>query len=275
MGARIWGSFIPDRIISGITARIKPFVQSRFSIAGHESMIIIVPLTAHQMKNLPKRFVKKRLLDACNLAHDEGVGIMSLGAYTAIASNQGADLVSESPVALTTGRACTVYAVMEQARPYFTEDSKIAIIGGDGAIGSAVAQLSGQYDIVRVNRENIGEVYSADIIISVSSTIGNVIYPEKLKTGAVVLDAAKPSDISRIITREDISILDGGVVQVPGEVDFGIDFDLGKNQVYACMAEAFILGMSGHDKHFCVGKDFDLELVDRIGKLAKEKGFLV
>ncbi len=275
MGARIWGTFIPDKIISGVTAHIKPFVQSRFNIAGHESMIIIVPLTAHQMKTLPKRFVRKRLLDACKLAHKEGVGIMSLGAYSAIASNQGVDLVSDSPVGITTGRAFTVYSVMEQARPYFTAESKIAIIGGDGAIGSAVSQLSSDYDIVKVKRENIDEVYDADIIISASSTIGSVIDSEQLKTGALVLDAAKPSDISRNIFRDDITLLEGGVVQVPGEVDFGIDFDLGKNQVYACMAEAFILGMAEHDKHFCVGKQFDLELVDRIGKLAKEQGFLI
>ena len=49
-----------------------------------------------------------------------------------------------------------------------------------------------------------------------------------------------------------------------------VEGDLGDNTVYACMAEAFILGMNGVKGNFCIGKDIDLEKVEYIGKLGKE-----
>jgi len=275
MAANIWASFLPDRAIEYIIRQIDPYIQSRFSIIEDESMIVVCPLTSKQMIILPKQEVLGKLEKACNIANEDGAEIISLGAYSSIASNHGLDLAGKVNIGLTTGRAYTVYAVLEQAKRYIEKNSRIAIVGCDGSIGSAVSRLMENYDITKINRDNIDDIYLADIVVSASSDLNEVINPDKLKAGAVVIDAAKPSDISRKIKRKDIRIIDGGIVRIPGDVDLGIDFDCSKNRVYACMAEAFILGMAGKKGNYCIGKDIPLEKVEEIGRLGEELGFEV
>jgi fatty aldehyde-generating acyl-ACP reductase len=278
MLADIWSRFFPDFAIEILTKRINPFVQNRFNIGSHESMIVIIPLTANQLNTLPKNFVIEKLTQACDLAYKNGAEIISLGAYTAIASRQGLDLVGKTKIALTTGRAYTVYSVLEQTKPYLKPNSKIAVVGVDGAIGKTIARLSKYYKdiiIIPIRKNNNHEIYEADIIISASSSIGSIIDEKNLKKNSIIIDAAKPSDISRAITRKDIKIIDGGVIKIPSSTDFGIDFDLVKDQVYACMAEAFILGMAGHKENFCVGYDISDEKIQKIGELGEKFGFEV
>lgn len=292
--AHLWARLIPGFLIEAAIQNIRPYVNSRFSINGHESMIIILPLTSRQMKELPKEFVLRKIIEACDLAYQNGAEVISLGAYSAIVSNQGLDLVGKTKIGLTTGRAYTVYVVMEQAKQFYKKGMKICIIGGDGAIGSAVAKLASRYDIVIIKRDNIDEAYECDIVISATSDLNKVIDASRLKKKAVVIDAAKPSDISRKV-RDDVKVIDGGVVRVPvGDeeshgadvlsddknssekaIEFGIDFDLGKNQVYACMAEAFILGMNEMKGDYCLGKEMDLEKVEEIGRIGEMCGFRI
>jgi len=297
--ANVWARVLPDSAVEALLKNIKPYVHSRFSIGAndsgndehpvkrHDSMIIILPLTSKQMKELPKEFVLKKMIEACDIAYKNGAEVISLGAYTAIASNQGLDLVGKTKIGLTTGRAYTVYVVMEQAKRYYKKGMKICVVGGDGAIGSAVVKLASEYDIISINRDNIDSVYQCDIVISATSDLNKVIDASRLKQNAVVIDAAKPSDISRKV-REDVKVVDGGVVRVPtaesfsldskgagGAIDFGIDFDLGKNQAYACMAEAFILGMNDMKGNYCLGKEMDLKKVEEIGRKGERMGFRV
>jgi hypothetical protein len=128
--AKLWASILPDRAIEAVMKPIKPYIHSRFNIHGHEAMIFICPLTSRQMMGLPKKEVIGKLKKACDLAYKNGAKVISLGAYSSIASNQGLDLVGKSKIGLTTGRAYTVYVVMEQLKNYIKKNSKIAIIGG-------------------------------------------------------------------------------------------------------------------------------------------------
>jgi fatty aldehyde-generating acyl-ACP reductase len=275
MGAKIWAGVFPDKNIEACSKMIRPFVQKEFYIQNHSAMIIVVPLTARQLTHYPKDFVISRLKGACDLAYSKGARIISLGAYTSICSRQGLDLVGKTKIGLTTGRSYTVYSVMEQVMPFVKKDSIIAVVGADGAIGKTVVRMSKRYTVIKVGKKNIDEMYSADIIISASSSLSIVIDEKKLKRNVIIVDAAKPSDISHTVTRKDIRIINGGVIRVPGDVDFGIDFDLGKNNVYACMAEAFILGMAGQTEDFCVGYDISDEQIQQIGALSKKFGFSV
>ena len=88
-------------------------------------------------------------------------------------------------------------------------------------------------------------------------------------------DKPKSSAAARSINRKDVKIIDGGYIKVPGNVNFGINFDCPQNTVYACMAESFILGMSNYKGNFCIGREIDLGLIEEIGKMATKCGFEV
>jgi fatty aldehyde-generating acyl-ACP reductase len=273
--ARLWAGILPNNIVEMIIKQTTPYIHSKFKIGNHESMIVICPLTAKQMMCLPKNEVIKKLKKSCDVAYRNGAKIISLGAYSAIASNQGLDLIGKTKISLTTGRAYTIYSVMERVKPYLKKNSIVAIVGVDGAIGSTCAKLASKYKLIKIDKNNIQEVYKADIIISASNTIGSIINPKKLKKNAIVVDAAKPVDISRCASRDDLTIIDGGLIKIPGNANFKINFDCPPNVVYACMAEAFILGMANKSGNYCVGRNININMIKEIGKLGDKFGFQV
>jgi fatty aldehyde-generating acyl-ACP reductase len=253
----------------------RPYLIRSFGLNGIDGCFVGVPLTSGQMVSLDKGFVAGRLIQACRKAEDNGAEILGLGGYTAIASNQGLDLVGKVDIGLTTGRAYTVAVVMEQVRPYLDSDSVVAVVGANGAIGSACSKLSKKFNLVSITRDNLNDVYLADIVITATSDIGGVIDAGRLKKDCVVCDAAKPSDLSSRINRSDITVIPGGIVRLPESVDFGFDFDLPRDCVYACMAEPMILALEGRKGNYCLGKSIDLAMVEDIGRLGKKHGFEV
>ncbi|MCG0279034.1 MAG: shikimate dehydrogenase, partial [Thermanaeromonas sp.] len=93
--------------------------------------------------------------------------------------------------------------------------------------------------------------------------------------GAVVCDVARPRDVSRRVAeeRDDVLVIEGGVVEVPGEVDFHFNFGYPPGLAYACMAETMILALEGRLESFTLGRDLTVEQVDEISRLARKHGF--
>ncbi len=54
--------------------------------------------------------------------------------------------------------------------------------------------------------------------------------------------------------RDDVLLIEGGLVDVPGEVDFGLDFGLPPGKAYACMAEAMVLALEGRCESYSLGR---------------------
>ena len=110
-----------------------------------------------------------------------------------------------------------------------------------------------------------------------TSAIGTVIDPEHLKRGAVVCDVARPRDVARRVVeeRDDVLVIDGGMVAVPGLVDFGFDFGFPPGMAYACMVETMILALEGRYESYTLGKDITLAQVEDIASLAAKHGFSV
>ena len=75
--------------------------------------------------------------------------------------------------------------------------------------------------------------------------------------------------------RPDVLAIEGGVVRVPGQVDFGFDFGFPDQTAYACMSETMLLALEDDPSlfSFTLGKEVSVEQVDRIATLAKKHGF--
>lgn len=267
--------FLPKLIINTILKHASPRVVSKFSVENCPGVFVACPLTIKQMKSLPKEQVLDKIVQSCIIAKEHGADIVSLGAFTAIVTEQGMAIKDRVPVALTSGRAFTVWSIMEQIKPYLLTNTSIAIVGAHGTIGDAIARLSAQYPIIAVGRENIDEMYDADIIVLCTSHPKSLVDPYRLKPGTVVCDAARPVNIPRNHNREDIVIIEGAQIDLPHNVVFDINFDCEPNRVYACMAEPMILAISGRIENFCLGNKIQLEKIEEIGNLSKQYGFKV
>ncbi len=118
-------------------------------------------------------------------------------------------------------------------------------------------------------------VKEADAIITVSSAVEEVIHPEMLKPGSVVCDVARPRDVSPKVAkaRNDVLVIEGGVVQVPGNPSFNFNFGFPPGLAYACMSETMILTLEKRYDSFSIGKDLDIEKVKEISGFANKHGF--
>jgi predicted amino acid dehydrogenase len=138
----------------------------------------------------------------------------------------------------------------------------------------AHAEAAGASGRVRVSTR-VEDIREADLVLTATSTARPVIESHHLKENAIVCDVALPPDVSPAVRheREDVSLIDGGIVDVPGHVDFGFDFGLPPGQAYACMAEAMVLAMEGKYESFSLGRRVSTEKAREIARLATKHGF--
>lgn len=291
---------IPPKTISHITG-----VRSAIS-AEAEGWFVGCPLTPRQFLELDQTFVVNKIIQAAKVAAQDGAKIVGLGAYTSIAGDGGITVDRNVDIAVTTGNSYTCYTAIEGARKgaglmgVAPEQACVAVVGATGSIGRVCAHLMAEDGVgemlllgrdtkrlhvvadelpsgtnVRVSTDLDTDLPLADIIVTVTSAVDAIIEPRHLKPGAVVCDVSRPRDVSVRVAKErdDVLILEGGVVAVPGEVDFGFNFGFPPRTSYACMAETMILALDGRYESFSLGKELELEKVREIGRLAAKHGF--
>jgi predicted amino acid dehydrogenase len=70
-----------------------------------------------------------------------------------------------------------------------------------------------------------------------------------------------------------VLVIDGGMVAVPGEVEFNFDFGFPPGLAYACMAETMALALEGRYESYTLGKHITVEQVETIAHIAAKHGF--
>jgi predicted amino acid dehydrogenase len=68
-------------------------------------------------------------------------------------------------------------------------------------------------------------------------------------------------------------VIDGGMVDVPGPVDFHFNFGFPPGKSYACMAETMALALEGRFEDYTLGKEITRSRVEEIAAIAKKHGF--
>ncbi len=115
----------------------------------------------------------------------------------------------------------------------------------------------------------------AQVILTVSSAVHAIIQPQHLQPGSVICDVARPRDVAASVAaeRDDIFVFDGGMVDVPGEVNFNFDFGFPQGKAYACMAETIALALDGRFADYTLGKHITKDRVEEIDQIATKHGF--
>jgi predicted amino acid dehydrogenase len=73
--------------------------------------------------------------------------------------------------------------------------------------------------------------------------------------------------------RDDILVIDGGMVDVPGPVDFHFNFGFPPGKAYACMAETIVLALEGRFEDYTLGKHLTRDRVEEVSAMANRHGF--
>ncbi len=301
---------LPDRVIEEFLKRKKPVVAS--SITGirsktgveTEGWFIGLPLVPRQMvESLPIEFVYEKISQCVELAAEKGAQLIGLGAFSSVVGDGGVTVSKTARIGVTTGNSYTVATAIRgtlralQLLEVETGNATLAVVGATGSIGKTCAKVLGPEfgQVILIGRDlertqavaseipnakastDLGDIRSADAIITVSSAGKELIMPEHLKPGCVVCDVARPRDVSVRVAKErpDVLVIEGGVVSVPGEVEFGFNFGFPARTAYACMSETMILALEGDPSlfNFTLGKDVSVEQVDQITRLADKHGF--
>lgn len=304
--------FFPDRVVEGVlkylpAMKVAHITGVRSPYAEAEGWFISCPLTARQLMTLPNGYVVEKILRAGRLAEQLGAKILGLGAFTKVAGDAGISVAKQLNIPVTTGNSYTVATAVEGTKDaarlmgYDLQEASVAVVGATGSIGRVCAELLSRdvRELILVGRDvqklalvadrilyrsglaakistDVKKALkNADVVITVTSAVDTVIEPEDLKPGSIVCDVARPRDVSRRVATErpDVLVIEGGVVAVPGEVDFNFDFGFPPKTAYACMAETMILALERRYESFTLGRDLSTEKVEEIAALAKKHGF--
>jgi fatty aldehyde-generating acyl-ACP reductase len=292
--------FFPPVYISEITG-----IRSEDTGRELTGWFIACPFTPPTMMSLPVETVYNKLVACGHKAEKLGARILGLGAFTSVVGDSGVTIAQRLDIPLTTGDSYTVYIAVEALREAAREmgldigQAAVAVVGATGAIGKTCAQMlareCGQLtligrklDALEAVRERceghkaavttstaVDAVYEADLVLTVTSALHAVIEPRHLKPGAVVLDVARPRDVSAQVAaeRDDVLVIEGGMVEVPGPVNFNFDFGFPPGKSFACMAETMALALEGRYEDYTVGKDISAGQVLEIGEIAGRHGF--
>jgi fatty aldehyde-generating acyl-ACP reductase len=267
---------------------------------------VACPLTPKRMMSLPPAVVYRKIIQTGKLAERLGADILGLGAFTSVVGDGGVTIARSLNIPVTTGDSYTVAVAVEAIRVAANRmgielnRATLAVVGAAGAIGAVCAEMlaTDVGKLLLIGREpdkltavadriraagaqqveesvTIDRLIEAELVITVTSAIDAIIKPHHLRQGAVVCDVARPRDVSRQVVekRRDVLVIEGGMVAVPGPVDFGFNFGFPPGMAYACMAETMALALEGELRSFTLGKKIKLSQVLTIDKIAQRHGF--
>ncbi len=273
-----------------------------------EGWFIACPFTPRQMVSLPPEKVYKKVIQCGQLAQKLGAKILGLGGFTSVVGDGGITIAQHLDIPVTTGDSYTVAvaveATLKAARQMNIDPATAtaAVVGATGSIGRVCAQLLAHHvpRLLLIGRRpealaqaqtlvqaqsaaqvqvstDMAALRQADMVLTVTNAIEAVIESSHLKSGAVVCDVARPRDVSRqvIEERNDVLVIEGGMVKVPGPVNFNFDFGFPPGMAYACMAETITLALAGHYQSYTLGKDIKLQQVQTMADMAARQGFEV
>jgi predicted amino acid dehydrogenase len=305
-------SFI-EQLMKRMSPKLMSHITGVRSATGAEAegWLIGCPLSPRQFLQLPTDFVYEKIAQAGQMGADLGAKVVGLGAFTSVVGDAGVTVAKklDGVINVTSGNSYTVYTAVEGllvAADMMNVDiskSRVAIIGATGSIGAVCAKMLApqvaQIDLVgrdmqklealradvstQPNRKAVISVATdvksalreADLVLAVSAAGKELIFPEDLKIGAVICDVARPRDVSREVVekRDDVLVIEGGVIAVPGPVNFNFNFGFPDKTAYACMSETMLMALEGTYEPYTLGRDLTVEQVQRIGDIAKKHGF--
>ncbi len=296
-----FSTFFPPVYISEIEG-----IASQATGKQVRGWFVACPYTPRRMVSLPEKTVYNKIIQTGRMAEKLGAQLLGLGAFTSVVGDAGVTIARQLDIPVTTGDSYTIAMAVEAIQKAAEmmgipiQNATAAVVGATGAIGKVCAELlaertgalyliARQQDALNQLRDHLAHtaraelhtstrmdvLRKANLILTVTSAVHDVIYPEHLLPGSVVCDVARPRDVSAMVAaaRDDILVIDGGMVDVPGPVNFHFNFGFPPGKSYACMAETIALALEGRFEDYTLGKHITRDRVDEITQIASRHGF--
>lgn len=127
---------------------------------------------------------------------------------------------------------------------------------------------------VRWTTDLASAVAQSDLVFLATSSTEELVKSHMVQPGTVVCNLSRPPNVSdELFRREDVLVIDGGIVEVPGRTSLGFHFGLGEGLAYACMAETMMLALEHHYEHASMGRNLQEATLNRLRGLAGKHGF--
>ena len=275
--------------------------------------LITVPVLPETIKENPELAVR-RCVQAAQVAKDLGARCLGLGSYWSVVGNKGADVQKAAPfITVTNGGAYTAGTVKHavpmvlaklRARGLEPEQATAAVVGANGVVGFGICRQLLPYvgrlimigtDRERLERfaarlrkrgEGIGPVIEtstdladclqAEMVFTATSTVPPVVFPEHIRPGAIVYDMGRPLDVDASVAEiPGVTVIPGGVVRPPGNMQGRVDVHFGEGAIPACMAETVLIAIDECYERHSVGDGTNSENIDYFVALAERLGFQV
>jgi len=267
---------------------------------------VACPYTPKRMLELPEKVVYQKIIQTGHMAERLGANILGLGAFTSVVGDGGITIARQLEIPVTTGDSFTIAIAIDalkkaaETMEISLETASAAVVGATGAIGKICAELLaeivGELYLIGRRRDALGslrenlegrsrarlhtstsmdDLRHTQLILTVTSALHAVVQPQDLQPGAVLCDVARPRDVSAMVaaSRNDILVIDGGMVDVPGSVNFNFNFGFPPGKSFACMAETMALALEGRFEDYSLGKELTRERVLEISEIAGKHGF--
>jgi predicted amino acid dehydrogenase len=223
----------------------------------------------------------RAVVEAVDIAVRRGARVIGLGALTAPATAGGRALLHHVPpnVTITNGNGLTAAVAYRNVREASrwrssAHDARVAILGATGSVGYALSHLlaGDGFDLVLIGptRERVERLFGdlldravaasgvvaaadADIVVALTNDPSAILTPEALSSEATVIDLAQPCNVADDaiprFSSYGITVVRGGVVQIPG-YSCSRDFRLSStSHTFACLAETYLLAREGIREH--------------------------
>jgi predicted amino acid dehydrogenase len=279
----------------------------RSAATGREitGWFVAAPYTPRAMLRLPVKTVYRKIIQTGHLAEKLGARILGLGAFTSVVGDAGVTIANGLAIPVTTGDSYTVAVAVQGIREAAHQmgidlkKATAAVVGASGAIGSACSQLLAEEvgRLVLIGKRELAtaavrelcegklakveasttldDIRQADLVLTATNATTAIVGPEHLKPGAVICDVAVPRNVSPRVSkqREDVLIIEGGMVEVPGQVNFHFNFGYPAGKAYGCMAETMALALEGRYEDYTLGRSLEISRIKEIDGIAARHGF--
>lgn len=263
-------------ILTGRPARIPEDVgeYARVGFGDVEGVVMGVPLLPDELLADQERALVA-MERAVQLAAP--VGQVGLGSVLAVVAGRGQALQEACGLPVTTGNVATTWAALDITRRVGRERGlgEVAVLGGRGAVGRALADLlKADFDVV-VDPPDL----AAHPFVVGAHTSGQFLDPGVLAPGAVLVDVSLPRTLSGP-PRPDCTAYAGESVTLPpgwrrdvwGHL-FHLLAGYGPRSVYACLLEPLVGASLGRREPFAQGRRIDPAAIRAFGAEVERMGF--
>jgi predicted amino acid dehydrogenase len=276
-----------------------------------EGWLISIGETSDEMEKHPPEFTTKKIMKAAEKAKKLGAQVMGIAMLPKGMHGTSLEVGKHAALPITTGNSYTastaLWATADAVRLMGlsklkngkTLKAKAMVIGATGDVGAICSRLLAiAFEEVYIVSRNMAKLLSLqevlqkqrpgiklqvstraerfiddmDVVVIASSNASIDIM--RVKSGCVITDITRPMIFSQkdVAKRQDILIITGGEIELPGEALEMKDIGLPHGVVYAGLAETIILTLEGRFEDFTKGSNTEWEKVKEIYKLGIKHG---